>query len=155
MSPPTGLDQLSWTDDGQLLALSTQRGTLHVFLTKLPILGDSYGTRLAYLTSLLEVTVCNQVEEVRTHTNTDSLIIIISYYSEKTAERGEWLTAGNKMKNKTRKSAKNNELKQLGLKTVFFFNRVEGLVHSYRLTAAFKYVICNMRICCCVFRRVQ
>ncbi|KAL3996433.1 class B basic helix-loop-helix protein 2 [Sarotherodon galilaeus] len=58
-----GLDQLSWTDDGQLLALSTQRGTLHVFLTKLPILGDSYGTRLAYLTSLLEVTVCNQVEE--------------------------------------------------------------------------------------------
>uniref|UniRef100_A0A668RFP8 WD repeat domain 19 n=1 Tax=Oreochromis aureus TaxID=47969 RepID=A0A668RFP8_OREAU len=58
-----GLDQLSWTDDSQLLALSTQRGTLHVFLTKLPILGDSYGTRLAYLTSLLEVTVCNQVDE--------------------------------------------------------------------------------------------
>uniref|UniRef100_A0A3Q3D1P9 WD repeat domain 19 n=1 Tax=Hippocampus comes TaxID=109280 RepID=A0A3Q3D1P9_HIPCM len=54
-----GLDQLSWTDDGQLLAVSTQRGTLHVFLTKLPILGDSYGTRLAYLTSLLEVTVSN------------------------------------------------------------------------------------------------
>ncbi|CAF94207.1 unnamed protein product, partial [Tetraodon nigroviridis] len=58
-----GLDQLSWTDDGQLLAVSTQKGTLHVFLTKLPILGDSFGTRLAYLTSLLEVTVFNQVEE--------------------------------------------------------------------------------------------
>ncbi|XP_047221085.1 WD repeat-containing protein 19 [Girardinichthys multiradiatus] len=57
-----GLDQLSWTDDGQLLALSTQRGTIHVFLTKLPMLGDSFGTRLAYLTSLLEVTVSNQVE---------------------------------------------------------------------------------------------
>ncbi|KAK2918993.1 WD repeat-containing protein 19 [Channa argus] len=57
-----GLDQLSWTDDGQLLAISTQKGTLHVFLTKLPILGDSFGTRLAYLTSLLEVTVSNQVE---------------------------------------------------------------------------------------------
>ncbi|XP_029905954.1 WD repeat-containing protein 19 [Myripristis murdjan] len=57
-----GLDQLSWTDDGQLLAVSTQRGTVHVFLTKLPILGDSFGTRLAYLTSLLEVTVSNQVE---------------------------------------------------------------------------------------------
>ncbi|XP_077574282.1 WD repeat-containing protein 19 isoform X1 [Stigmatopora nigra] len=54
-----GLDQLSWTDDGQLLAVSTQKGSLHVFLTKLPILGDSYGTRLAYLTSLLEVTVSN------------------------------------------------------------------------------------------------
>ncbi|MEQ2163017.1 hypothetical protein GOODEAATRI_025949 [Goodea atripinnis] len=58
------LDQLSWTDDGQLLALSTQRGTIHVFLTKLPMLGDSFGTRLAYLTSLLEVTVSNQVEGV-------------------------------------------------------------------------------------------
>uniref|UniRef100_A0A3Q3N032 WD repeat-containing protein 19 n=1 Tax=Mastacembelus armatus TaxID=205130 RepID=A0A3Q3N032_9TELE len=57
-----GLDQLSWTDDGQLLAVSTQKGTLHVFLTKLPILGGCYGTRLAYLTSLLEVTVSNQVE---------------------------------------------------------------------------------------------
>lgn len=57
-----GLDQLNWTDDGQLLAVSTQRGTLHVFLTRLPILGDSCGTRLAYLTSLLEVTVSNQVE---------------------------------------------------------------------------------------------
>uniref|UniRef100_A0A8C3GBG4 WD repeat-containing protein 19 n=1 Tax=Cyclopterus lumpus TaxID=8103 RepID=A0A8C3GBG4_CYCLU len=57
-----GLDQLNWTDDGQLLAISTQKGTLHVFLTKLPILGGSFGTRLAYLTSLLEVTVSNQVE---------------------------------------------------------------------------------------------
>ncbi|KAF7656695.1 hypothetical protein LDENG_00037970 [Lucifuga dentata] len=57
-----GLDQLSWTEDGQLLAVSTQRGTLHVFLTRLPILGDSFGTRLAYLTSLLEVTVSNQVD---------------------------------------------------------------------------------------------
>ncbi|XP_068448207.1 WD repeat-containing protein 19 [Clinocottus analis] len=57
-----GLDQLNWTDDGQLLAVSTQKGTLHVFLTKLPILGGSFGTRLAYLTSLLEVTVSNQLE---------------------------------------------------------------------------------------------
>ncbi|XP_056265866.1 WD repeat-containing protein 19 isoform X2 [Pseudoliparis swirei] len=57
-----GLDQLNWTEDGQLLAVSTQKGTLHVFLTKLPILGGSFGTRLAYLTSLLEVTVSNQVE---------------------------------------------------------------------------------------------
>uniref|UniRef100_A0A3P9KAP6 WD repeat-containing protein 19 n=1 Tax=Oryzias latipes TaxID=8090 RepID=A0A3P9KAP6_ORYLA len=57
-----GLDQISWTDDGQLFAVSTKKGALHVFLFKLPILGDSYGTRLAYLTSLLEITVSNQVE---------------------------------------------------------------------------------------------
>ncbi|XP_015684513.1 WD repeat-containing protein 19-like, partial [Protobothrops mucrosquamatus] len=57
-----GLDQLSWTDDGQLLAVSTKRGFIHVFLTNLPILGASYGTRIAYLTSLLEVTVANYIE---------------------------------------------------------------------------------------------
>ncbi|XP_074178543.1 WD repeat-containing protein 19 isoform X6 [Rhinolophus sinicus] len=57
-----GLGTLSWTDDGQLLALSTQRGSLHVFLTKLPVLGDACSTRIAYLTSLLEVTVANPVE---------------------------------------------------------------------------------------------
>ncbi|XP_029445186.1 WD repeat-containing protein 19 isoform X1 [Rhinatrema bivittatum] len=57
-----GLDSLSWTDDGQLLAVSTQRGSLHVFLTKLPVLADTCGTRLAYLTSLLEVTVANHIE---------------------------------------------------------------------------------------------
>ncbi|KAL7856198.1 hypothetical protein AOLI_G00198020 [Acnodon oligacanthus] len=57
-----GLDQICWTDDGQLLAISSQQGSLHVYLTKLPILGDSCGTRIAYLTSLLEVTVANQVE---------------------------------------------------------------------------------------------
>uniref|UniRef100_A0ABI7Z671 WD repeat domain 19 n=1 Tax=Felis catus TaxID=9685 RepID=A0ABI7Z671_FELCA len=57
-----GLGTLSWTDDGQLLALSTQRGSLHVFLTKLPILGGACSTRIAYLTSLLEVTVANPVE---------------------------------------------------------------------------------------------
>lgn len=62
-----GLGTLSWTDDGQLLALSTQRGSLHVFLTKLPILGDTCSTRIAYLTSLLEVTVANPVEGVSRH----------------------------------------------------------------------------------------
>lgn len=59
-----GVDQLAWTDDGQLLAVSTRRGSLHVFLTKLPILGDACSTRIAYLTSLLEVTVANDVERV-------------------------------------------------------------------------------------------
>ncbi|KAM8971113.1 WD repeat-containing protein 19 isoform X2 [Sarcophilus harrisii] len=57
-----GLGSLSWTNDGQLLAVSTQRGSLHVFLTKLPVLGDNCSTRIAYLTSLLEVTVANPVE---------------------------------------------------------------------------------------------
>lgn len=49
------IDQISWTDDGQLIAVSTPRGNLHVYLTRLPILGDSHNTRIAHLTSLLEV----------------------------------------------------------------------------------------------------
>ncbi|NXM86552.1 WDR19 protein, partial [Oenanthe oenanthe] len=57
-----GVDQMAWTDDGQLLAVSTRKGSLHVFLTKLPILGDACSTRIAYLTSLLEVTIANHVE---------------------------------------------------------------------------------------------
>ncbi|XP_066041722.1 WD repeat-containing protein 19 isoform X2 [Chamaea fasciata] len=57
-----GVDHMAWTDDGQLLAVSTRRGSLHVFLTKLPILGDACSTRIAYLTSLLEVTTANHVE---------------------------------------------------------------------------------------------
>lgn len=36
------------------------------------MLGDSFGTRLAFLTSLLEVTVSNQVEGVRTNSCTSS-----------------------------------------------------------------------------------
>lgn len=59
-----GVDQMAWTDDGQLLAVSTRKGSLHVFLTKLPILGDACSTRIAYLTSLLEVTIANHVESV-------------------------------------------------------------------------------------------
>ncbi|XP_038055636.1 WD repeat-containing protein 19-like isoform X2 [Patiria miniata] len=58
-----GLGQVGWTDDGQLMAVSSSRGYLYVYLTKLPVLGDSQGTRLAFLTSLLEVTVVNQVEQ--------------------------------------------------------------------------------------------
>lgn len=35
-----------------------------MYLTKLPVLGGAHGTRVAYLTSLLEVTVSNIVEKV-------------------------------------------------------------------------------------------
>ena len=64
MDDERGLDQLQWTDDGQLLAVGTQRGAVHVYLTKLPILGAAYNTRVAYLTSLLEVTVQDNVQGV-------------------------------------------------------------------------------------------
>jgi hypothetical protein len=38
------------------------QGNLHVYLSKLPLLGSAYQTRVAYLTSLLEITVASAVE---------------------------------------------------------------------------------------------
>jgi len=35
------LDRIEWTDDGQLMAVSSPRGMLHIYLTKLPIIGTS------------------------------------------------------------------------------------------------------------------
>lgn len=58
------LDQIDWTADGQLLAVASSSGTIHVYLSQLKILGDKYGTSLAFLSSLLEVTVFNVAEEV-------------------------------------------------------------------------------------------
>ncbi|KAG7164498.1 WD repeat-containing protein 19-like [Homarus americanus] len=58
-----GLEWLEWSDDGQLLAVATPSGNIHVYLTKLPVLGGAHGSRVAYLTSLLEVTIANIVEK--------------------------------------------------------------------------------------------
>ncbi|KAJ6655392.1 hypothetical protein lerEdw1_005450 [Lerista edwardsae] len=78
-----GLDQLAWTDDGQLLAVSTKKGSIHVFLTKLPILGDSCSTRIAYLTSLLEVTVANHIERelpITVSVEVEPSFVAVGYY---------------------------------------------------------------------------
>ncbi|XP_002400651.3 WD repeat-containing protein 19 [Ixodes scapularis] len=56
------IEWLDWSDDGQLLGASGASGSLHVFLTKLPALGNSLGHRYAYLTSLYEVTVASVTE---------------------------------------------------------------------------------------------
>ncbi|XP_067137635.1 WD repeat-containing protein 19 [Centruroides vittatus] len=63
-----GLEWMEWTDDGQLLAVTGTGNALHVYLTKLPVLGDSYGTKIAHLTSLLEVTISHIVEQEMTTT---------------------------------------------------------------------------------------
>jgi len=59
------LDKIQWTEDGQLLALSTAKGALHVYLTKLPILGSVHSTKLGYLTSLKEVTIVDEINKER------------------------------------------------------------------------------------------
>ncbi len=40
-------------------------GAIHVYLTKLPILGHANATKVAYLTSLREVTVVDEVTQER------------------------------------------------------------------------------------------
>ncbi len=57
-----GLENVEWSEDGQLLAVSTSKGNLHVYLSKLPLLGSACASRVAYLTSLLEVTVTGVLE---------------------------------------------------------------------------------------------
>ena len=51
------LDKMDWSDDGQLLTISTHTGSVYTFLTKLPILGASYQTKICHLTALQEITV--------------------------------------------------------------------------------------------------
>ena len=60
-----GLDKIEWTDDGQLLAVTTVKGNLHVYLTSLPMLAATQNTRIAHLTSLLEVTIEDNIQQVK------------------------------------------------------------------------------------------
>ena len=63
------VDQVEWSDDGQLLAVGCGSGNLHVYLSSLPILGGASGTRIAVLTSLLEVTIMDYLRKVRCRRN--------------------------------------------------------------------------------------
>ena len=56
-------EHMEWSEDGQLLAVSTNKGNLHVFLSKLPVIGSAYHSRVAYLTSLMEVTVASVLDQ--------------------------------------------------------------------------------------------
>ena len=57
------LDSISWSDDGQLLAVTSPRGSMHVYLARLPMLASACQTRIAYLTSLLELTVEDNIAQ--------------------------------------------------------------------------------------------
>lgn len=51
------VENVAWSADGQLLAVSTRTGNLVVFLSCLPMLASVYGTKIAVLSSLNEVTL--------------------------------------------------------------------------------------------------
>ncbi len=50
---------LAWTDDGQILTVATQSGTLLNYLAKIPNIVDPCGMRVAYLSSLREMSVAD------------------------------------------------------------------------------------------------
>lgn len=54
--PAGGAERCAWSGDGRLLATSG-RAYLNIYLTALPPLHATYGTRVVTLTSLTEATV--------------------------------------------------------------------------------------------------
>ena len=57
------LDQLEWSEDGQMLGISTQTGKLYVYLTKLPMLASTHGTLVANLAQLQEAVIGGLLRE--------------------------------------------------------------------------------------------
>uniref|UniRef100_A0A1I7TM22 ANAPC4_WD40 domain-containing protein n=2 Tax=Caenorhabditis tropicalis TaxID=1561998 RepID=A0A1I7TM22_9PELO len=57
------LSEIEVTEDGQLVAVSSQSGVLSVFVTKMPTLAASYNNSICYLTNLTQVTVVAEVEK--------------------------------------------------------------------------------------------
>ena len=57
------LRKVEWTDDGQILTVSSKNGNIHTFLTRIPVMHDYYGTQILYLTSLREMCVRDVVTE--------------------------------------------------------------------------------------------
>lgn len=53
---------------GIAISTSIDKGNLHVFLSKLPMIGSAYQSRVASLTSLLEVTIASAIEQGQTWT---------------------------------------------------------------------------------------
>ncbi|PNW73788.1 hypothetical protein CHLRE_13g572700v5 [Chlamydomonas reinhardtii] len=51
------IEKVGWTKDGQVLTVGTHNGYMHSFLASLPMVYDFHGTRVLYLTSLLEMTL--------------------------------------------------------------------------------------------------
>lgn len=52
---------MSWTDDGQIMTVSTSRGRVYNFLAQMPIVHDACGPNVAYQSSLREITVVHAV----------------------------------------------------------------------------------------------
>ncbi|KAI9017068.1 WD repeat-containing protein 19 [Gaertneriomyces semiglobifer] len=50
-------DRVDWSDDGQFLTVSTVGGSIYTYLVYMPTLGAAWGTRVAHLLDLMEVSL--------------------------------------------------------------------------------------------------
>lgn len=53
----SGIDRIAWSDDGQLLAMGTSDGSIHVHLSMLPIINDVNNLKIAVLSSINLITI--------------------------------------------------------------------------------------------------
>lgn len=59
----TRLETIQWTQDGQMLTVSSSRARIHAYLSRLPLVGSSWGNKVAFLSSLTEISVhCIETE---------------------------------------------------------------------------------------------
>lgn len=61
--PESKVTQMHWSDDGELLSFCTEAGWVYCYLAKLTALSATCNSRLAYLTSLREMTVMEGANE--------------------------------------------------------------------------------------------
>ena len=59
------LCQLGWSEDGQLLAISSVSGSINVYLTKLPLLASVCSHRIAFMTSLKEISIYDHLSKTK------------------------------------------------------------------------------------------
>ncbi|KAK5643690.1 hypothetical protein RI129_007535 [Pyrocoelia pectoralis] len=57
LTQESGIEQIGWSIDGQLLAVGTRNGSLNVYVSDMPILSAVCGSKIAILSSLTEVTL--------------------------------------------------------------------------------------------------
>ncbi|KAL9647005.1 hypothetical protein ABK040_013859 [Willaertia magna] len=57
------LSRVEWTEDGQILTISSNNGNLYSFLTSIPALNDSHGTNVLILISLRELMIKDEAND--------------------------------------------------------------------------------------------
>ena len=79
------LSQLGWSEDGQLLAISAVNGAINVYLTKLPLLASVCSHRIAFMTSLKEISVYDHLSKTKVNSKIKLISITFSYWDLKIA----------------------------------------------------------------------